>query len=150
MPNLPAQIGMGMTGICRGQDAGSRDLRLATDIFGSIGQCVVVRESLIDAITAVSGSGPAYVLYFVESFMNAARSVGLDAPTSEQLVRETLRGSLALLEKSSEDAATLRQKVTSKGGTTEAALKAMAAGNYPGVFEKALKAAKKRAKELSK
>lgn len=150
MPNLPAQVGEAVTAISKGKEATERDLELASCIFNAIGKTVVVEEKFIDAVTALSGSGPAYVFLFVECLEKAANELGLNEPLSKELVRETLRGSLALLEKSGEEAGVLRQKVTSKGGTTQAAMDVFLKHKIEEVFKEALLAAKKRAGELSK
>ena len=125
MPNMPALIGEGITGICAGRFAKSADLKLAQSILSAIGQTVIVKESMIDAVTAVSGSGPAYVFLFVEQWINAAIKLGFDRSQAKQLVYKTLLGSAHLLEQSQFEAADLRVKVTSKGGTTQPFYKAV-------------------------
>lgn len=151
MPNMPALIGEGITGICAGKYASAADMKLAQKILATIGQTVIVKESMIDAVTAVSGSGPAYVFLFVEQWMAAARSLGLNEKDAKNLVYETLLGSAHLLKQSAFSAAELRAKVTSKGGTTEAAMKVFFENDKFGeLIEKALNAAKDRSKELSK
>ncbi len=150
MPNLPAQIGKAMTAICLGKDATPQDLVLARRIFAHIGQTIVVEEQWMDAITAVSGSGPGYVFLFVECLTKAAQSLGLREDISQTLVLETLKGSLALWEASHESAGVLREKVTSKGGTTQAAMDVLRKNKLENIFKYALKAAQKRAKELSR
>jgi pyrroline-5-carboxylate reductase len=150
MPNLPAQIGEGVTAIAQGRYARKNDLRMAGKIFACVGETIDVSEQKIDAITAVSGSGPAYVFMFVESVLRAARSVGLSPQESKALVEKTCWGSINLLKKSGEAAELLRKKVTSKGGTTEAAMKLFEEKKFQEMFTQAVKAAKKRAKELSK
>lgn len=150
MPNLPAQIKEGITGIARGKNATSADVKLAEKILGGVGKTVVTQEKWIDAVTAVSGSGPAYVFYFVECFLNAARKLGFDSKTAQLLVNETLRGSTDLYLSQTEDASVLRQRVTSKGGTTQAALGEFFKADLEKTFAQALLAAKKRAGELSK
>ncbi len=150
MPNMPALIGEGITGIAAGLHAKSTDLKLAQSILSAIGQTVIVNESMIDAVTAVSGSGPAYVFLFVEQWINAAVKSGFDQSQAKQLVYKTLLGSAHLLEQSPFNASELRAKVTSKGGTTQAALDVFSKGKFNRLMEKALLAAKKRAKELAK
>jgi pyrroline-5-carboxylate reductase len=150
MPNLPAQIGQGVTAVSRGKMATVADQKKAQKIFDSVGVTVLLEEKWINGITAVSGSGPAYLFYFVECFENAARALGFDAKQSRSLVNQTIRGSLNLLEASKEDAAALRERVTSKGGTTQAALNVLTSKNTENIFKDALKAAEKRARELSK
>ena len=109
-----------------------------------------MNEGLIDAITAVSGSGPAYVFLFIEYLSKAAEALGLERKLSNKLVLQTIKGSLDLLEHQKEEAGVLREKVTSKGGTTQAAMNVFKKHNVEKIFQSALKAAKKRAKELSK
>jgi pyrroline-5-carboxylate reductase len=151
MPNMPALIGEGITGICAGLHAKSVDLKLAQSIIGAIGQTVILKESMMDALTAVSGSGPAYVFLFVEEWIRVAIKLGFNGTDARRLVYKTLLGSAHLLEQSPFDAAQLRAKVTSKGGTTEAAMKVFFKGNkFSKLMENALIAAMKRAKGLSK
>lgn len=150
MPNMPALIGEGITGIAAGKYATAADLKLAQKILGTIGETVIVKESMLDAVTAVSGSGPAYVFLFVEQWIAAAKALGFKELDAKALVYKTLTGSAHLLEKSPFDAATLRAKVTSKGGTTQAALDVFFKGKFDQLVKKALLAAKKRAKGLAK
>jgi len=150
MPNLPALIGEGVTGICVGAYAIGADLKLSQSILASIGETVVVKESMIDAVTAVSGSGPAYVFLFVEQWINAAIKLGFDSAQAKQLVYKTLIGSAHLLGKSEFSAGELRIKVTSKGGTTQAALDVFSKKKFDQIMKEALSAANKRAKELAK
>ena len=150
MPNMPALIAEGITGVCGGRYATVADIKAAEKILQTIGQTVTVKESLMDAITAVSGSGPAYVFLFVEQWINAAIKLGFDPPQARQLVYKTLLGSAHLLEKSQFDAGTLRAKVTSKGGTTQAAMDIFSKSKFDLLIQKALLAAKNRSKELAK
>jgi len=150
MPNLPVQVGEGMTGVCLGKNATNRDLVTACRLFSLVGKTVVVLEKQIDAVTAVSGSGPAYLFYVMECLQKTARSLGLDDELGKTLVRQTIRGSLDLLDYQKEEAGVLRERVTSKGGTTEAALKVFKKRNMGKIFKEALTDAKRRAKALSK
>lgn len=150
MPNMPALIGQGITAICAGKYATSADVKTAQKLLQTIGQCVVVKESMIDAVTAVSGSGPAYVFLFVEQWIASARKLGFDETQAKQLVYQTLLGSAHLLEQSQWDAGTLRAKVTSKGGTTQAAMDVFSSRKFDQLMKEALLAAKNRAKELAK
>ena len=150
MPNLPVQVGKGITGICSGKAVVKGDLILARRIFSCIGKAVVVEERWMDAITAVSGSGPAYVFLFIEYLNKAATSLGLEKNLARDLVGQTIRGSMDLLEHQKTDAGVLRAKVTSKGGTTQAAIDVFQKNKLEKIFKSALSAAKKRAKELSK
>ncbi len=150
MPNLPAQIGQGITGLSKGQYAKVKELKLAQEVFNLIGETVLVEEKMLDAVTAVSGSGPAYVFYFVECMQAAAKALKFNDKISKQLVMQTLRGSIELLDSQKDEAKKLRQLVTSKGGTTEAAMKVLTKGKLDKTFKDALKAAQVRAQKLSK
>lgn len=150
MPNLPAMISEGVSGLCRGKKATAKDLALARSFFDTVGTTVVVEEKMMDALTAVSGSGPAYVFLFAECMMKASRKLGFSDQEAKALVYGTLLGSVRMLAQSVDSAETLRLKVTSKGGTTQAATEVFTRKDIAGIFEKALLAAKKRAAELSK
>ena len=149
MPNMPAQVGEGITAVAKGKYAKNTDVALARKIFNCVGATVIVQEKMIDAVTAVSGSGPAYVFYFVECLLNAAQSLGFSKDVSKDLVMATLLGSAHLLDQQKEDAASLRAKVTSKGGTTQAAMDVLMKNKVDKIFSQALKAAQKRAKQLA-
>lgn len=149
MPNTPALIGAGVAGLYADPsvDAVGRDA--AGQILGAVGSVVWLdNEAKIDAVTALSGSGPAYVFYFVEALIEGGLSLGLDAQTARNLALDTLLGATKLALASSEDAATLRERVTSKGGTTAAALDVLAAGNFKALIAEALAAANARSEEL--
>lgn len=150
MPNLPAMIGQGMTGVSAGQYAKEPDVATVCRIFELLGKTLVVKEELMDAVTAVSGSGPAYVFLFIECLINAAQKLGLNAGMSKELVMTTFIGSLHLLQEKNLDPADMRIKVTSKGGTTEAALETFKQKNLESILTKGLQAAHKRAGELAR
>lgn len=150
MPNMPALIGEGITAVCKGTWATTKDVQEVCRMLKGIGGTIVVKEEWMDAITAVSGSGPAYVFLFVECLINAAQNLGLTPAQSKDLVYRTLIGSAHLLERSEDDAATLRAKVTSKGGTTQAAMDVFTKRQIERIFGDALLAAARRAKELAK
>ncbi len=150
MPNMPALIGEGITGICAGKFAKDADIKAARKILSAVGETVIVKESMIDAVTAVSGSGPAYVFLFVEQWMAAAVRLGFTSQEAKALVYKTLLGSAHLLKTSEFDAGELRAKVTSKGGTTQAALDVFSKGKFEQLMHKALLAAQKRAVALVK
>lgn len=150
MPNMPAQIGEAVTALCKSTRVTEKDLKSAVDIFSCIGQTVIVDEKWIDSVTAVSGSGPAYLFLFVECFLKAAQKTGLSAQTAQKLVDATLSGSVNLYLQSKQPAGSLRDKVTSKGGTTQAALEVFAANHFEKMFVNAVSAAKARAKELAR
>lgn len=150
MPNLPVQAGAGMTAVAGGKRARPADVSTALEIFSSVGKAVAVDEKFIDAVTAVSGSGPAYVFLFTEMMIASAGRLGLRPDIARDLVMQTLQGSVALMERTKDDPATLRAKVTSKGGTTQAALDVFFGKKTPAIFDAALMAAKKRARELAR
>ncbi|MBF0384475.1 MAG: pyrroline-5-carboxylate reductase [Candidatus Omnitrophica bacterium] len=149
MPNLPLQIGLGMTAIAKSKNAGAQDLDIAVKIFSSVGEVLIVDEKYLNAVTAVSGSGPAYVFLFVELFVESAIKLGFSKEQAIKLVGQTIKGSMALLNQSKVCPKELRAKVTSKGGTTQAAMDVFFASKVDKIFDEALSAACKRAKELS-
>jgi pyrroline-5-carboxylate reductase len=148
MPNTPALVGRSTTGLAAASSCTSSQLTLAKDLLSVVGTCVVVSEELIDVVAAVSGSGPAYFFWLVENLTKAAIELGLDKETANLIVRETFIGSAMLLDHSSDSAETLRAKVTSPNGTTQAAISTIEENNVAADWLLALKAAIKRAKEL--
>lgn len=150
MPNLPAMIGEGVTAVSRGRYAAPKDLKTAEVVLGAVGQVSVVPEKMINAVTAVSGSGPAYVFLVVECLMSAAVKLGFSQNQAKTLVYQTLLGSAHMLVKSEDSAQELRLKVTSKGGTTQAATEVFIGKDISGMFLAALEAARARAAVLSK
>jgi pyrroline-5-carboxylate reductase len=150
MPNTPALIGMGVSGVYAGADVGDAARALAERILSAAGKvCWVEREQLLDPVTAVSGSGPAYVFYFLEALQAAGAALGLAPETARELALETVRGAAELAARSSEDFATLRTRVTSPGGTTERALASLEADGVTAAIARALQAADARAAELA-
>ncbi len=166
MPNLPAKVGRGMIGLCKGRFDKDDYLSMAEDLFYMLGHVIIVKEDKMNAITAVSGSGPAYVCDFLEKesidihhipwskkhrflreFRKAAEGVGFSRMQAGFLVKVTFSGTLYFLKKSIISPAELKRQVTSQGGTTEAGLEVLHKG---GSLEEAVKAALKRAKELSR
>lgn len=147
MPNTPLMSGLGMTGIAPGPDAQAGDADLALRLFGAAGEAIKVREQLMDAVTAVSGSGPAYVFYLAEAMQQAAADLGL-GEHARLLVTQTLRGAAELLAQSDEPAGELRRRVTSPGGTTEAAIRTLEAAGVKRAVVEAIKAAEARGREL--
>ncbi|WP_127998639.1 pyrroline-5-carboxylate reductase [Piscinibacter defluvii] len=149
MPNTPALIGRGMAGLYARAAVGPAQKALAEALLAPTGALLwVAREADLDAVTALSGSGPAYVFYFVEAMMQAAQEMGLSAEQGKQLALGTFAGATALAQGSSEPPELLRERVTSKGGTTYAALTSLEASGVKAAFVNALKAAQRRAKEL--
>jgi pyrroline-5-carboxylate reductase len=150
MPNTPALVGAGASAITRGRWAKDVHEKTAAAIFETVGSVTFVAENAMDAVTAVSGSGPAYVFYLAEAMLEAGQRLGLAPHIADALVRQTIHGAGKLLSQSREGPATLRQRVTSPGGTTEAALKVLEKARLKLVFGKALKRAAQRSEELSK
>lgn len=150
MPNTPALIGKGASGIAAGALADEADLEVTEAILGCVGLTVRVKESELDAVTALSGSGPAYVFYLLESMLAAADEMGLEKETARTLALQTVEGAARLMKDSGEEAAELRAKVTSKGGTTHAAISSMEEFGVKSAIITALKAARDRSVELSK
>lgn len=151
MPNTPAAVGRGITVAVANGKVSSRQRKLASDLLAAIGKVEWVKdEALIDAVTAVSGSGPAYVFLLVEAMTKAGIAAGLPAELAGRLARETVSGSGELLNRSELDAATLRQNVTSPGGTTAAALEVlMGPGGFDEILTKAIAAATNRSRQLA-
>lgn len=150
MPNTPALVRAGISGAWLGPHATAADRVSAERILSSTGALVWVEdEAKLDAITAISGSGPAYVFYFMESLTEAASQLGFDAATARQLAYATFDGAIKLALASSDSAATLREKVTSKGGTTEAALRVLGEQGVQAAMVLAAQAAESRAAELA-
>jgi len=149
MPNTPALVGAGAAALAKGAYATDDDLVTAEAILGAVGISVRVGEELLDAVTALSGSGPAYVFYMTEAMIKAGVAAGLDEALAKKLAIQTVYGSAKLLIESGEAPESLRRKVTSPGGTTEAALKVMRERRLEETFVEAIQAAKKRSRELS-
>ena len=149
MPNTPALIGMGITGMVAQLDVDAAQRQAADNVMRAVGQTVwLENEGLIDPVTAVSGSGPAYVFYFLEAMQQAALEMGLDAEQGRKLALATFTGAAQLAAQSSDPVETLRQRVTSKGGTTHAAISSMEASGVKEAIVAAMKAAAARGREL--
>ena len=148
MPNLPCSIGLGAAGMALSRTASLEDAALATDLFESIGTVSMVDETLMDAVTAVSGSGPAYLFLLAEAMVEGGVRAGLDRDTADALVRQTLQGAAGLLSSDDRSATQLREAVTSKGGTTAAALSVMSNLGVSRAIEDAVVAARDRGREL--
>jgi pyrroline-5-carboxylate reductase len=149
MPNTPALIGMGITGAFASSAVSPAQRLLAESIIKTSGEMLWVKEEAqLDAVTALSGSGPAYVFYFIEAMMQAASELGLNEAQGKQLAVATFSGAAELARRSGDSPATLRDKVTSKGGTTFAALSVLQEADVKALFVKALHAAATRSQEL--
>ncbi len=147
MPNTPLQVGLGMAGVALGRYAQPGDESLAMRLFAAAGKVVRVEEPMLDAITAVSGSGPAYVFYLAEAMAQAAQELGVGEHAAS-LVQQTVLGAAQLLTSSTQAPAELRRRVTSPGGTTEAAIGHMDANGVKQAIVNAIKAAHQRSIEL--
>jgi pyrroline-5-carboxylate reductase len=151
MPNTPAQIGQGVTAVTLGAGASAGDDALANRLLGAVGAVISIDESMLDAFTAVVGSGPAYVFALSEAMASGARTVGFDAQVADRIVRGTIEGAAMLLaQRSDQSPEALRKMVTSKGGTTAAAIAKLDSGEFIGVVEQAIVAARDRGVELGK
>lgn len=149
MPNTPALIGAGITGLYAPADVSADERARAVQVLGAVGECVwVTEERLLDPVTAVSGSGPAYVFWFIEQLARSGEAMGLAPEAARQLALHTVLGAAKLAAGSAESPAVLRDRVTSKGGTTEAALKVFEAEELARRFARALEAASSRGTEL--
>jgi len=148
MPNLPLSVGAGAVGISRGRFATEEDLALAESLFAPSGVCVNIPEEQLDAVTALSGSGPAYFCYLAEAMIEAAVREGLSEENARMLCVETMRGTGLLLSQTKEAPALLRQRVTSKKGTTEAGLNEMAESGFSEAVKNGVHAAARRSREL--
>lgn len=149
MPNTPALIGQGITGAYAMPGVSNVQKQSADALLRAVGETVwVTDEAQIDAVTAISGSGPAYVFYFIEAMQQAATELGLSAEQGRQLAQATFAGAAALASQSDEPVSVLRERVTSKGGTTYAALSTMEANGVKLALVKALHAAADRGREL--
>jgi pyrroline-5-carboxylate reductase len=149
MPNTPALLRAGISGLFAAPQASPADLQSAQRILQAVGAVVLLdREEQLDGVTAVSGSGPAYVFYFMEALQQAAGELGFSPEQARSLALETFCGAAKLAAGSTDPVETLRARVTSKGGTTEAALKSMETGEIKRRIVEAIHAAARRSKEL--
>ncbi|MBL8270787.1 pyrroline-5-carboxylate reductase [Steroidobacter sp.] len=151
MPNRPALQGCGVTALYANDQVNQAHRTLAEQILGAVGATLwVQRETDMDSVTAISGSGPAYFFLLIEMLEAAGQELGLTAEVARKLAVETAYGSGFMARESSDSPATLRQQVTSKGGTTEAALKHLEASNVRAIFSQAVAAAAQRSAQLAK
>lgn len=149
MPNTPALIGAAATAVCAGRKASADDLELVRTIFAKIGFAVFVEEKQMDAVTALSGSGPGYVFTFIEALSDAGVKNGLPREVAAQLAVQTVLGSARMALETGDHTAILKEKVTSPGGATIAGLHALECGSFRGVVMNAVDAACNRSKELA-
>ncbi len=148
MPNTPSAVDLGMTAYTAGATATDADIERASTVLGAVGDTLKLSEDLLDAVTAVSGTGPAYVFLLAESMIEAAIREGLPHHAAEKLVHQTLRGAGALLAASEKSAFRLRGEVTSPGGTTAAAMHTLEEGGFRALIQDAIQSAAQRSREL--
>jgi pyrroline-5-carboxylate reductase len=148
MPNTPALVMEGASAICGGSNANQNDLETARAIFDAVGKSVVLGEAEMDAVTGLSGSGPAYVFSFIEALVDAGVKVGLVRDVAQTLALQTVLGSVKLAIDTKSHPAELRAMVTSPGGTTIAGLHAMEKAGFQGIVMDAVEAATSRSREL--
>ncbi len=149
MPNTPALVGAGATAVCQGRKASPADLDLVRQIFAMTGVAVVVDEKQMDAVTGLSGSGPAYVFTFIEALADAGVKTGLSREVATRLAVQTVLGAALMASETGEHTALLRERVTSPGGTTSAGLHALENGGFRGTVINAVEAACQRSRELA-
>lgn len=149
MANTPSAVGLGVTGVAGGSRATRDDVDLVAEVFGAVGEVVLLPEEKLDAVTALSGTGPAYVYYVIESFTNTAIEMGFTPAEAEKLVIGTFRGAVELLRVSGLSPEELRRQVTSPGGTTEKAIESLEQAKLADVFSAAIAAAAARSRELA-
>jgi pyrroline-5-carboxylate reductase len=150
MPNTPLLVGRGMSAISPNATATPADRQQAQRLFAAAGRVVVVDESLMDAVTAVSGSGPAYAFYLAEAMIDAGRALGLGDEDASQLAGQTLLGAAAMMLETGIDPAELRRRVTSPGGTTQAAIEHLQAHHVDTLLRDAIGKAAQRSRELGR
>lgn len=149
MPNTPALIGLGASGYSLGAGVTESQKKFVSDFLAATGKAIEVPEALQDAVTATSGSGPAYFFAFVESMIDGAVALGLSREDATTLTIQTIVGAAALLDQSGDSPTTLREKVTSPNGTTAAALASFSQSGLPAIVAEAMAAAAKRSQELA-
>lgn len=148
MPNTPATVGAGMTAISLGAKAGDRHKQIAQQLFSAVGEVVEVPETLMDAVTGLSGSGPAYVALLVEALSDGGVAAGLPRAIATQLALQTVRGTVQLLQETQMHPAELKDRVTSPGGTTIAGVTELESAGFRAGLIAAVKAAARRSQEL--
>ena len=149
MPNTPSLVGEGMAALCRGTHAGDENLRLAQSLFSAVGQSVEVEERLLDAVTGVSGSGPAYVFLIIEALSDGGVKQGLPRAVARQLAAQTVLGAARMVLSSDQHPAQLKDNVTTPGGTTIAGLSVLERAGLRAALIDAVEAAAARSRELS-
>ena len=149
MPNTPTLIGLGVAAISLGKSVNPEQAKFVCEFLATCGKVISIEENLQDAVTALSGSGPAYFFAFIEEMIKSGISLGLSSDQATTLAIQTMVGSAAMLEQSGKSATTLRENVTSPNGTTAAALKVFSDSNLGEIIAKAMTAARDRSQELA-
>jgi pyrroline-5-carboxylate reductase len=151
MPNMPALVGEGACGYCASKEASKKQMLLAETILDTFNRIkILLPEKQLDTVTAISGSGPAYFFYFAEAVMEASKELGFDIKDAKKLIAQTMIGAGQVMLESEDTPEVLRQKVTSKGGTTQKAIETMEKSGMKNIIKDAIKAAKNRSEELGK
>ena len=150
MPNTPSKIGLGVTGIAAGTRSTPAQLDLICDMFSTVGEVIVLPENMIDALGSISGSGPAYVFYFIEQLTKVAITHGFSAEQAQKMVQGTFRGAVELLAQSGEEPQELRRQVTSPKGSTERAIAVFDDANIEAILLKGTQAAIARSEEMAR
>lgn len=150
MPNTPSKIGLGVTGIAAGTRSTPAQLDLICGMFSTVGEVIVLPENMIDALGSISGSGPAYVFYFIEQLTKVAITHGFSAEQAQKMVQGTFRGAVELLAQSGEEPQELRRQVTSPKGSTERAIAVFDDANIEAILLKGTQAAIARSEEMAR
>ena len=150
MPNTSASIGFSATALSKGYNVSDQHMKMAESLFQTIGTTVIVAEEDIHTVTAISGSGPAYVYYLVEAMEKAGVEAGLDQDIAKSLITQTILGAGKMLQQSGKSASTLREEITSPAGTTEAGIKTLATYDFQEAVIECIKSASNRSIELGK
>lgn len=150
MPNTPMMLSSGMLALCKSENSGDKTLHLVAKLFSPIAKTLIVDEKQMDAVTAVSGSGPAYFFYLTEHLVNHSKELGLEPKAVQFLWAQTMKGAAEMLLQDGADPGILREQVTSPGGTTQAALESFSHSNLGEIFFSGVKQARDRSVELGK
>ena len=150
MPNTSAMIGHSATALSKGQYASEEHLMIAEELFKTIGTTTLVKEDDMHIVTAIAGSGPAYFYYMVEAMEKAAVESGFDPQTAKELITQTIKGAGEMLQQSEDSPSTLRKKITSPNGTTEAGINVLEQNHFPRIVMDCVNKAKERSEELGK